>query len=316
MPTSARMPVLFVGHGSPMNAIEDNGWRQGWAAAAAQIPPPKAVLCISAHWETEGVAVTAGATPETIHDFFGFPQALFDVRYPAPGSPELAARVRDLLAPEPVRMDLARGLDHGAWSVLGPMYPEAAVPVVQLSLNRDFTPRDHFAVGQALAPLRDEGVLIVGSGDIVHNLRAIDFRRPEPLDWAIRFNDQAKRLIVAGEHADLIDYHRLGPDAEASINSAEHYLPLLYVLGLQQRGEPVSFFNDDVVAAISMTSVGADRLTDPSPSGGATISVQCASASSRRAAFSAPAVRDGISACIRCSTEARIRGGAVSGRPD
>jgi 4,5-DOPA dioxygenase extradiol len=249
------MPVLFVGHGSPMNAIEDNGWRRGWAAAADEIARPRAILCISAHWETDGLAVTSAEAPETIHDFFGFPQALFDVRYPAPGSPELAARTRDLLASLPVRLDAERGLDHGAWSVLAVMYPDADVPVIQLSLNRDYTPRDHYALGKALGPLRDEGVLIIGSGDIVHNLRAIDFRRPEPLNWAIRFNDAAKRLITAGEHADLIDYHRLGPDAEAAINSAEHYLPLLYVLGLQEPGEPVSFFNDDVFAAISMTSV-------------------------------------------------------------
>lgn len=249
------MPVLFVGHGSPMNAIEDNGWRRGWAAAADQITLPRAILCISAHWETRGLALTAGEAPETIHDFGGFPQALFDVRYPAPGSPDLAARTRELLAPLPVRLDPARGLDHGAWSVLVAMYPNADVPVVQLSLDRDRGPREHYALAKALAPLRDEGVLIMGSGDIVHNLRAIDFRRPEPLNWAIRFNDTAKRLITAREHADLIDYHRLGPDAEAAINSAEHYLPLLYVLGLQGPDEPVSFFNDDVFAAISMTSV-------------------------------------------------------------
>ena len=255
MSASDRQPALFLGHGSPMNAIEDNGWRQGWAAAAEQMPKPRAILCVSAHWETHGLAVSSTTAPETIHDFFGFPQALFDVRYPAPGSPELAARTRDLLAPLPVHLDGRRGLDHGAWSVLVAVYPDADVPVVQLSLDRDRTPRGHYALAKALAPLRDEGVLIVGSGDIVHNLRAIDFRRPEPLDWAIRFNDEAKRLIVAGDHADLVDYDRLGPDAEASINSAEHYLPLLYVLGLQEPGEPVSFFNDDVFAAISMTSV-------------------------------------------------------------
>jgi len=237
-----------------MNAIEDNGWRGGWAEAAAALPKPRAVLCVSAHWETHGLAVTSAAAPETIHDFFGFPQALFDVLYPAPGSPALAERVRALLAPLPVRLDPERGLDHGAWSVLAPMYPDADVPVIQLSLDRDRPPRDHYALARALAPLRDEGVLIVGSGDIVHNLRA-DFRRPEPLDWALRFNDLAKRLIVAGDHADLVDYERLGPDAEASINSAEHYLPLLYVLALQAPGERADFFNDDVFAAISMTSL-------------------------------------------------------------
>ena len=175
MSSTPRMPVLFVGHGSPMNAIEDNAWRRGWAAAAEQLPRPKAILCISAHWETRGLAVSASPAPETIHDFFGFPKALFDVRYPAPGSPELAARTGDLLAPLPVYLDQERGLDHGAWSVLVALYPQADVPVVQLSLDRDRTPREHYALARALAPLRDEGVLIIGSGDIVHNLRAIDF---------------------------------------------------------------------------------------------------------------------------------------------
>ena len=252
--SNPRMPVLFLGHGSPMNAIEDNAWRRGWAESAVDIPRPRAILCVSAHWETRDLAVTAGAEPETIHDFFGFPQALFEARYPAPGSPELAGRVRDLLAPAPVRLDDKRGLDHGAWSVLAPMYPEADIPVVQLSLDRSRTPAEHYALGQALAPLRDEGVLIIGSGDIVHNLRA-DFRRPAPLDWAARFNAEAKRRIAAREHQGLVDYQTLGPDAEASINSAEHYLPLLYVLALQRPDEPATFFNDAVFAAISMTSV-------------------------------------------------------------
>jgi 4,5-DOPA dioxygenase extradiol len=255
MPSATRMPVFFIGHGSPMNAIEGNRWRNGWAEAVAQASRPRAILCLSAHWETHGLGVTASATPETIHDFFGFPQALFDVRYPAPGSPELAARVRDLLSPASVTLDPQRGLDHGAWSVLVAMYPAADIPVVQLSLDRNRSPRDHYALARALAPLRDEGVLIMGSGDIVHNLRAVDFRRPEPLDWAIRFNDEAKRQILADDHQGLIDYQTLGPDAEASVNSAEHYLPLLYVLGLQEPGEAVSFFNDEVFAAISMTSV-------------------------------------------------------------
>jgi 4,5-DOPA dioxygenase extradiol len=230
---SVPFPVLFIGHGSPMNAIEDNSWRRGWRAAALALPRPKAILCVSAHWETLGVAVSASPTPPTIHDFGGFPQALFDARYPAPGDPALARRVADLLAPEPVTLDPARGLDHGAWSV----------------------PQQHYDLARRLAPLRDEGVLIVGSGDIVHNLRAADFRRPEAPPWADRFNETAKALIQRGEHGPLIDYEGLGPDAAMSINSAEHYLPLLYVLALQQPGETASFFNDDVFAAISMTSV-------------------------------------------------------------
>jgi 4,5-DOPA dioxygenase extradiol len=249
------MPVLFVGHGSPMNAIEDNEWRRNWRSAALDLPRPKAILCVSAHWETHGVGVTASPQPPTIHDFGGFPQALFDVRYPAPGDPGLARRVAELLAPEPVGLDPVRGLDHGAWSVLMPMYPEADVPIVQLSLDRRRTPQQHYDLAKRLAPLRDEGVLVVASGDIVHNLRAADFRRPESPAWADRFNAAAKGFIERGEHAPLIAYEDLGEDAALSINSAEHYLPLLYVLALQRPGEQASFFNDDVFAAISMTSV-------------------------------------------------------------
>jgi 4,5-DOPA dioxygenase extradiol len=252
---SERLPVLFLGHGSPMNAIEDNPWRRAWAEAGQRLPRPRAILCVSAHWETRGPAVSASAAPPTIHDFGGFPQALFDVQYPAPGDPALARRVAELLAPEQVRQDPARGLDHGAWGVLAPMYPEADIPIVQLSLDRTKSNPWHYEAGRRLAPLRDEGVLIVGSGDIVHNLRAVDFRRGGTPDWAVRFNDTARSLIVAGDHQPLIDYEKLGPEAEMSINSAEHYLPLLYVLGAADTGEHPDFFNDDVFAAISMTSV-------------------------------------------------------------
>lgn len=255
MSSPAPMPVLFAGHGSPMNAIEDNAWSRGWRAAALALPRPKAILVVSAHWETQGVAVTASPAPPTIHDFGGFPQALFDARYPAPGDPALARRVADLLAPEPVTLDPARGLDHGVWSVLLPMYPAADIPVVQLSLDRRRTPQQHYDLAKRLAPLRDEGVLVIASGDIVHNLRAADFRRPEAPVWADRFNGTAKGFIERGEHGPLIAYEGLGEDAALSINSAEHYLPLLYALALQRPGEPASFFNDDVFAAISMTSV-------------------------------------------------------------
>ncbi|MDQ0466077.1 4,5-DOPA dioxygenase extradiol [Caulobacter ginsengisoli] len=252
---SERLPVLFLGHGSPMNAIEDNSWRRAWAQAGERLTRPRAILCVSAHWETQGAAVTASPAPPTIHDFGGFPQALFEVQYPVPGDPALARRVAQLLSPDPVRQDPGRGLDHGAWSVLAPMYPAANIPIVQLSLDRAASNQWHYEAGRRLAPLRDEGVLIVGSGDIVHNLRAVDFRRGETPDWAVRFNDTAKRLIEAGDHQPLIDYAQLGPEAEASINSAEHYLPLLYVLGAAEPGERPDFFNDDVFAAISMTSV-------------------------------------------------------------
>jgi 4,5-DOPA dioxygenase extradiol len=257
-----KTPVLFLGHGSPMNAIEDNAWSRAWRGIGERLTKPKAILMVSAHWETRGVAVTAAEHPETIHDFGGFPQALFDVRYPAPGDPALSRRVAELLSPEPVGLDPQRGFDHGAWSVIRPMYPNAEVPMVQLSLDRTKSPQEHYELGKRLRPLRDEGVLIVGSGDIVHNLRAADFRRPSRVDWADRFNEQAKRLIEQGDHQPLIDYATLGDDAAQSINSAEHYLPLLYVLAAQERGERVSFFNDDVFAAISMTSlaVGAEEL--------------------------------------------------------
>jgi len=250
-----RMPALFIGHGSPMNAIEDNPWSRAWAALPDEMPWPNAVLVVSAHWETEGIAVTIDEAPRTIHDFRGFPQALFDVTYPAPGSPALGARIAQLLAPKRVRPALDWGLDHGAWSILVKMLPEAETPVAQLSLDRTLTPREHYALGQALRPLRNEGVLVIGSGDIVHNLRASDFRDPEPLDWARRFNEVTKRLILAEDHLALADYEALGQDAALSINSAEHFLPLLYTLGLREPGEPVRFFNDDLFAALSMTSV-------------------------------------------------------------
>lgn len=253
---TARMPVLFLGHGSPMNAIEDNAWRRGWAEIATRLPRPRAVLCVSAHWETAGAtAVSATPSPTTIHDFGGFPQALFDVRYPAPGDPALAARVAELLAPDPVAPHPTRGLDHGAWGVLLPMYPEADVPIAQLSLDRNRPNAWHYVAGQRLAVLRDEGVLIVASGDIVHNLRDVDWRTGATPDWAPRFNETAKRLIETRDHGPLIDWEGLGPDAAASINSAEHYLPLLYALGASEAGDPVSFFNDEVFAGISMTSV-------------------------------------------------------------
>ena len=254
--TTPRMPVLFLGHGSPMNAIEDNAWRRGWGEIGARLPRPKAILCVSAHWETAGAAaVSASPAPATIHDFGGFPQALFDVRYPAPGDPALAARVGALLAPDPVVQHPTRGLDHGAWSVLLPMYPDADVPVVQLSLDRSRPNAWHYEAGRRLAALRDEGVLIVGSGDIVHNLRDVDWRGGATPDWAPRFNATAKALIESGDHGPLIDFGSLGPDAAMSINTAEHYLPLLYSLGAATPGEPVSFFNDDVFAGISMTSI-------------------------------------------------------------
>lgn len=257
--TALPMPVLFLGHGSPMNAIEDNAWSQAWRALGARLPRPRAVLCVSAHWETPGPWLTGSAQPPTIHDFGGFPQALFDVQWPAPGDPALAGRVVDLLGEDfGARIDPRRGLDHGAWGVLRPMYPDADVPVVQLGIDSRRPGPWHVALARRLAPLRDEGVLVLGSGDIVHNLR-VDFRRAEAQPWALSFNERAKALIVEGNDSALAHYESLGPEALASINSAEHYLPLLYVLALRRPDDAVRFFNDAVFAAISMTSIVLDR---------------------------------------------------------
>jgi 4,5-DOPA dioxygenase extradiol len=248
------MPVLFVGHGNPMNAIDRNEFHRGWEAVARRLPKPKSVLCVSAHWETRNAYVTATATPETIHDFYGFPKALFDVRYPAPGDPALAARVAALVTSERVRLDPGRGLDHGAWSVLTAMYPSADVPVVQLSLDTSLPGAHHYALARQLAPLRGEGVLVLGSGNIVHNLRLFDFRDPAPLDWAIASDAKLRSLIAAGRHDELAAYPER-PEARLAVPTPEHYLPLLYALALQQPHETAGFFNVLVTGPISMTSV-------------------------------------------------------------
>lgn len=250
----ASMPALFLGHGSPMNAVEDTPVRREWAALGARVPRPKAILCVSAHWETDGPAVTASQTPETIHDFRGFPRELHEMTYPAPGDPALARRVA-ALAGEPVALDAERGLDHGAWSVLSGLYPKADVPVVQLSLDRGREGPEHLALARRLLPLREEGVLVAATGNIVHNLGWYDPRRREAYDWAARFDAKVKALVAAGDLDALSDPDGLGPDAELAIPSPEHYLPLLYVLALRREGEPVSFFNETVENAMSMTSV-------------------------------------------------------------
>jgi 4,5-DOPA dioxygenase extradiol len=252
---SLPMPVLFLGHGSPMNAIEDNGFRRSWEALGKRLRRPKSILCVSAHWETRVVYVTGSELPETIHDFNGFPRALFDVRYPAPGSPELARRVADLLDPVRVHIDPNRGLDHGAWGVLRPMYPDADIPVVQLSLSVLQPGAWHYDLARALAPLRDEGVLVVASGNIVHNLRLFKYKETAPLDWALRFDEDVAEHIATGHHDGLLGYETLGSDALLAIPTPEHYLPLLYVLALQREGDPVEFFNDEVQSAVSMRSV-------------------------------------------------------------
>jgi 4,5-DOPA dioxygenase extradiol len=258
MTAEHRMPTLFIGHGNPMNAIEETVYAAAWREAAASIPRPKAILCISAHWETEGTFVTAMAQPKTIHDFYGFPDELYRVQYPAPGSPELAWRVRSLAGSTAVRLDdgYSWGLDHGAWSVLRRMYPEANIPAVQLSLDRTQHPRFHYDLGAELAALRSEGVLIVGSGNIVHNLRLLQWDAGEPYSWAAEFDRKAAELILAGQHDRLVAYPTLGEAARLAIPTNEHYLPLLYVLALQQPGEAVSFFAEGLpLGSISMRSV-------------------------------------------------------------
>lgn len=250
------MPVVFVGHGNPMNALGGNRFFEGWADLGRRLPRPRSILCVSAHWETEGVAVTGAAEPATIHDFYGFPDELFAMRYPAPGDPALAARTIELLAGHGATVDADRGLDHGAWAVLCAMYPEADVPVVQLSLDSARPGRFHYDSGKKLAPLREEGVLIIGSGDIVHNLRYFRQGIAGALDWAQRANDEFKRRVDSRDHDALCDYGSLGPDARESVPTPEHYLPLLYVLALQRAGERVEYFNDEVVhGAVSMTSL-------------------------------------------------------------
>ena len=247
------MPVLFIGHGSPMNAIEDNEFSRGWQSVMAAMPKPRAILCISAHWETRGAFVTAHPAPETIHDFYGFPQALFDVQYRAPGDVALAQRVAELTG---AKLDAQRGFDHGVWSVLRPMVPAADIPVVQLSLDTRQTGREHFERAQKLNPLRDEGVLILGSGNIVHNLRLMQFHADAGYAWAQRINDRLRRAIELRDHAALMDWETLDPEIRLAIPTVEHYLPLLYVVAQQKVGEPLSLFNDRVVmGSIAMTSL-------------------------------------------------------------
>jgi 4,5-DOPA dioxygenase extradiol len=249
------MPVLFLGHGSPMNAIEDNAWHRSWAALGQRLPRPKAILVVSAHWEARGIRVTAAAAPTTIHDFGGFPPALHAVQYPAPGSPALAQRVKELITTHEVQLDAERGLDHGVWGVVAPMYPQADIPVLQLSIDTAEPGSYHYAIGQQLAPLREEGVLIVASGDIVHNLRLFQFHATEPYPWAAQFQNTVNRLIEQGEHQALCDYLELGPAARQAIPTPEHYFPLLYALALQRPDDKVQIFNDDTIASLSMTSL-------------------------------------------------------------
>jgi 4,5-DOPA dioxygenase extradiol len=252
------MPAIFFGHGNPMNALLQNSYTGAWKAIGLSIPRPKAIVCISAHWYVPGTSVTISDMPRTIHDFGGFPEELYQVKYPAAGDPELARRIQEMLAPIPVKPDESWGLDHGTWSVLRHVYPNADVPIVQLSINGVQPASFHFEIGRRLAPLRREEILVVGSGNVVHNLRKYAWGgdMPEPYDWALRFEQRVKELIVKDQYEPLIDYESLGRDAAFSIPTPDHYLPLLYVIATRQRSEAVSFPVEGVDGgSISMLTV-------------------------------------------------------------
>lgn len=254
-----KMPVLFLGHGSPMNAIEENEFVSGFRNVAQTIPKPNAILCVSAHWETKGTFVTAMQNPPTIHDFGGFPKALFDVQYPAPGSPDLAKETQALITKTEVGLDDKWGLDHGAWSVIKHLYPAANIPVIQLSLDYSKTPKYHYELAQEIKSLREKGVLIIGSGNMVHNLRMVEWRRLNDtfgFDWAVEANEKMKAHILSGDHQPLIDFRSQGRAWDLAIPTPEHYLPLLYSMALREESDSVSLFNDQPVAgSLTMTSV-------------------------------------------------------------
>lgn len=255
-----KMPVLFLGHGSPMNAIEENQFVAGFRDLAKTLPQPNAILCISAHWFTNGTKVTSMQMPRTIHDFGGFPQALFDVQYPAKGSPELAMETKKILEPVHVDLDEHWGLDHGAWSVIKHLYPDANVPVIQLSIDYTKSGQYHFELAQKLQSLRHKGVLIIGSGNIVHNLRLVDFRNFDKdnygFDWAIEARETINNYLLDGNFQTLMDFEKMGKAVQLAIPTPDHYLPLLYTLGLKEKLEELSLFNDKLLAgSLSMTSV-------------------------------------------------------------
>lgn len=258
LPNTERMPLLFLGHGSPMNAIEENEFVQGFRNVAKNIPTPKVILCVSAHWETKGTKVTAMENPRTIHDFGGFPQALFDVEYPAPGSPETAELTKELITSTTVELDHSWGLDHGAWSVIKHMYPNADIPVIQMSIDYSKDAQYHYDLAQELARLRDKGVLIIGSGNLVHNLGMVDWKNINTVghgyDWALEVKEKMNNWILDGNHQALIDYKKQGTAFQYAIPTPEHYLPLLYTLGLKNKSEDIELFNDEALAgSLTMT---------------------------------------------------------------
>ncbi|MBU6324359.1 MAG: 4,5-DOPA dioxygenase extradiol [Bacteroidetes bacterium] len=250
-----RMPALFIGHGSPMNAIEQNVFHQEWQRLGRELPRPKAILCVSAHWMTPGTKVTAMEIPKTIYDFYGFPQALYDAKYPAPGAPQLADQTAAMVKSTTVARDLEWGLDHGTWSVLLPMFPMADIPVYQLSLDMNAPPAKHYEIGKELSALRNQGVLIIGSGNMVHNLGRTQWT-DTAYDWAREFDERCKMHIESGDVQPLVDYPKMGSIASLSIPTAEHYLPLLYILGMKEEQEPLCWFNEQVtMGSISMRSL-------------------------------------------------------------
>ena len=259
-----KMPVLFLGHGSPMNAIDENEFVAGFRNVAKGIPKPNAILCVSAHWETKGTFVTAMEKPTTIHDFGGFPKALYDVQYPAPGSPALAQEAKDIIKTTNVGLDDRWGLDHGAWSVIRHLYPKADVPVIQLSLDYSQAPQFHYDLAKEIASLREKGVLIIGSGNMVHNLRMVAWDKINTddygYDWAVTASDKMKKFILNGDHKELINFRGQGREFDMAIPTPEHYLPLLYALALKEENETVSLFNDKALGgSLTMTSLKIDR---------------------------------------------------------
>jgi 4,5-DOPA dioxygenase extradiol len=258
------MPVLFLGHGSPMNAIEENEFVESWRNLGKTLRKPHAILCVSAHWETRGTYVTAMEKPATIHDFGGFPQELFDVQYPAPGNPELAKEIKSIMKRTEVGLDQQWGLDHGCWSVISRLYPNADVPVIQMSLDHYQTPQYHFDLAKELAPLRTKGILIVGSGNIVHNLRMVAWDKLNATeygyDWAIEANEKIKKYILNDDYQHLFNYKSQGKALNLAIPTPEHFHPLMYSLALKGKNEQVSLFNDKIVAgSLAMTSLIIDK---------------------------------------------------------
>ncbi len=258
LPATERMPVLFVGHGSPMNAIEQNEYSLTWQLLGKSMPKPAAILCVSAHWETAGTYLTAMQNPKTIHDFGGFPRELYNIQYPANGNPELAEMLKNTVKSQKIGLDTVDwGFDHGSWSVLRHFYPEANIPLIQMSLNRNLSPAEHFELGKELIFLRHHGVLIVGSGNVVHNLRMVDWYHPDAaFDWATETNESVKQLIQGGNGKDLTQFAAMGTSFKYSIPTSEHFLPLLYILSARHEADSVSFFNDKIMmGSLSMTGV-------------------------------------------------------------